>query len=313
MSFRLLSLVVPCYNEESCLRALYASICQILPSLPEGLEVEFRFVDDGSTDGTLSVLKELRAGDPRVHYQSFSRNFGKESALLCGMEAARGDLVAVMDADMQDPPSMLLEMIPYILSGEWECVATRRVDRRGEPVIRSFFARMFYGLMGWLTRVNLEPGARDFRLMTRKYVNALLSMREYNRFSKGLFGWVGFKVKWLPYENKERLSGESKWSFIGLCKYALEGMIGFSTSPLYLSFVLGFLACLFAAIICIKTLVKTLFFGEAVQGYTTILACLTFFSGLQFLLIGVLGLYISKIYMEVKGRPIYLVQESSDE
>ena len=308
---RLLSVVVPCYNEELCVEALHVAVSAVMAPLAERVEVEFRFVDDGSRDGTLAKLRELRGRDGRVHYLSLSRNFGKEAALLAGLESARGDYVVVMDADLQDPPGCLPTMFEALESGGYDCVATRRSTRAGEAWLRSVFARLFYWLMRRLTRVDLMDGARDFRMMNRAFLRSLLSLTEVNRFSKGLFGWVGYRVKWLSFENVERSGGTTKWSFWGLSRYALDGIVAFSTVPLHLSFLAGTLACLLAAALCVKTLIQTIFFNEPVQGYTTLLVSITFFSGIQFLLTGVLGLYLSKIYLEVKRRPVYLVREEA--
>ena len=306
---KLISLVIPCYNEESGLGLLYKTVLEALRPLEGKAQLEFRFVDDGSHDGTLEAIKSLQADDERVHYCSFSRNFGKEAAMLAGMESAKGDYVAIMDADLQDPPERLPEMFDALESGEYDCVATCRSQRDKKTFCLNIFARMFYWLMTKMTDVELKEGARDFRMMNRAYLQSVLSLKETNRFSKGIFVWVGHRVKWLSFDFEERQSGKTKWSFWKLLRYAMEGITSFSTVPLTASFGLGVVTCLFAAVMCVKTIIKTLFFHEPVPGYSTIFVCLTFFSGLQFIMLGVMGLYISKIYKEVKRRPPYVIQE----
>ena len=306
---KLISLVIPCYNEESGLGLLYKTVLEALRPLEGKAQLEFRFVDDGSHDGTLDAIKSLQANDERVHYCSFSRNFGKEAAMLAGMESAKGDYVAVMDADLQDPPERLPEMFDALESGEYDCVAACRSQRDKKTFFLNIFAKAFYWLMTKMTDVELKEGARDFRMMNRAYLQSVLSLKETNRFSKGIFVWVGHRVKWLSFDFEERQSGKTKWSFWKLLRYAMEGITSFSTVPLTASFGLGVVTCLFAAVMCVKTIIKTLFFHEPVPGYTTIFVCLTFFSGLQFIMLGVMGLYISKIYKEVKHRPPYVIQE----
>lgn len=306
---KLISLVIPCYNEESGLGLLYKTVLEALRPLEGKAQLEFRFVDDGSHDGTLDAIKSLQANDERVHYCSFSRNFGKEAAMLAGMESAKGDYVAVMDADLQDPPERLPEMFDALESGEYDCVAACRSQRDKKTFFLNIFAKAFYWLMTKMTDVELKEGARDFRMMNRAYLQSVLSLKETNRFSKGIFVWVGHRVKWLSFDFEERQSGKTKWSFWKLLRYAMEGITSFSTVPLTASFGLGVVTCLFAAVMCVKTIIKTLFFHEPVPGYSTIFVCLTFFSGLQFIMLGVMGLYISKIYKEVKHRPPYVIQE----
>ena len=306
---KLISLVIPCYNEESGVGLLYKTVLEVLCPLKDRAQLEFRFVDDGSHDGTLAAIKLLQAADERVHYCSFSRNFGKEAAMLAGMESAKGDYVVIMDADLQEPPDLIPKMFEMLEGGDCDCVATCRKSRSRKGLFRNSCARLFYWLMSRMTEIELQEGARDFRMMNRTYLQSVLALKESNRFSKGIFVWVGHRVKWLSFDFEERQSGKTKWSFWKLLRYALEGITSFSTVPLTASFGLGVVTCLFAAVLCIKTIIKTLFFHEPVQGYTTIIVCLTFFSGLQFIMLGVMGLYISKIYKEVKRRPPYVIQE----
>ena len=306
---KLISLVIPCYNEESGVGLLYKTVLEALRPLEGKVQLEFRFVDDGSHDGTLDAIRALRVADERVHYCSFSRNFGKEAAMLAGMESAKGDYVVVMDADLQEPPDLIPKMFEMLEEGDCDCVATCRKSRSRKGLFKNACARLFYWLMSRMTEIELKEGARDFRMMNRAYLQSVLSLKESNRFSKGIFVWVGHRVKWLSFDFEERQSGKTKWSFWKLLRYAMEGITSFSTVPLTASFGLGVATCLFAAVMCIKTIIKTLFFHEPVQGYTTIIVCLTFFSGLQFIMLGVMGLYISKIYKEVKRRPPYVIQE----
>ncbi len=263
---KLLSIVVPCYNEEEATPIFYKTVHEIESQLTT-VDLEFVFVDDGSRDGTLSVLRELHAEDERVHYVSFSRNFGKEAGIYAGLEKAKGDYVVIMDVDLQDPPALLPEMVGYLDSGEFECVATRRVDRKGEPPIRSWFARKFYKLMNKISNTDVVDGARDYQMMTRKVVDAILRMGEYNRFSKGIFGWVGFKRKWLEFENVERIAGETKWSFWKLFIYAIDGIMAFSTAPLTLASVFGLIMCITAFIFIVFTIVSKLVFGDPTSGW----------------------------------------------
>ena len=306
---KLISLVIPCYNEEKGIEPLYKAVLEAVRLLNGKAQLEFRFVDDGSHDGTLAAIKSLQANDERIHYCSFSRNFGKEAAMLAGLESAKGDYVVIMDADLQEPPDLIPKMFEMLEEGGCDCVATCRKSRSRKGLFRNIGARLFYWLMSKMTEFELREGARDFRMMNRAYVQSVLSLKESNRFSKGIFVWVGHRVKWLTFDFEERQSGETKWSFGKLCRYALEGITSFSTVPLTASFGLGVVTCVFAAVMCVKTLIKTLFFNEPVPGYTTIFVFLTFFSGLQFIMLGVMGLYISKIYKEVKRRPPYVIQE----
>ena len=274
------------------------------------IDIEYLFVDDGSRDETMRVVKELNARDPRVHYVSFSRNFGKEAAIYAGLENAAGDYVAILDADLQDPPSLLPEMLEAVEKEGYDCVGSRRVTRKGEPPIRSFFARCFYKLMGKISSSEVVDGARDFQLMNRKVVNAILAMGEYNRFSKGIFGWVGFKKKWLEYENVERAAGETKWSFWKLFVYALDGIVAFSTAPLVIASFMGMLFCLIAFIAIIFIIIKTVIFGDPTSGWPSMACIIMMVSGIQLLCIGILGQYLAKTYLETKKRPLYLVEEA---
>lgn len=310
MSKKLLSIIVPCYNEEESLPIFYKTVCDLeQQGQLNSVDLEFVFIDDGSKDGTLQVFRELQAKDERVHYVSFSRNFGKEAGIYSGLEKSTGDYVVIMDADLQDPPAMLPEMLSYIESGEYERVATRRVDRKGEPPIRSWFARKFYRLMNKISSADIVDGARDYQMMTRKVVDAILAMGEYNRFSKGIFGWVGFKSKWLEFENVERVAGETKWSFWKLFIYAIDGIVAFSTAPLIMASVFGVIMCLVAFIFIIVIIVKTLILGDPTSGWPSMVCIILLVSGIQLLCMGVLGQYLAKAYLETKHRPIYLVQE----
>lgn len=306
-----LSLVVPCYNEEEAVPIFYREACKVLETMKlSGTEAaEFVFVDDGSKDRTLSVIRNLASEDIRVHYVSFSRNFGKEAALYAGLQKACGQYTAVMDCDLQDPPSLLPEMSDAVKTGAYDCAATRRVTRKNEPMVRSFFSRLFYKLMKKMTVTAPVDGARDFRLMTKQYKEAVLSLREKNRFSKGLFPWVGFKTKYFAYENIERVAGKTKWSFHKLCIYAIDGMIGFSTKPLTFAAVMGVLSMFIAFALIIFIVVRKLMFGDPVQGWASTVCIIFFLSGVQLFSVGILGLYISKIYTEVKNRPLYIVKE----
>ncbi len=310
---KVISLVVPCYNEEEAAPLFYQAVLPIAEQLAGQMRMEILFVDDGSKDRTLEVIKELRARDDRVRYLSFSRNFGKEAAMYAGLHAATGDYVAIMDVDLQDPPSLLLDMVAGITEEGYDCVATRRVSRKGEPPIRSFFARAFYRLIRRISKADIVDGARDYRLMTRKMVDAILQMQEYNRFSKGIFGWVGFRTKWIEYENVERAAGETKWSFWKLFVYSLDGIAAFSTVPLAISSVIGFIFCLIAFIMILVIILKTLIWGDPVSGWPSLACIIIFVSGVQLFCIGILGQYLSKTYLETKKRPIYIVREDSEE
>ena len=301
---KLISIVVPCYNESEVLPMFYREITKVMSEL-KNYRFELVFVDDGSRDDTLAQLKSMSHSDNRVKYLSFSRNFGKESAMLAGLEHTTGDYVAIMDADCQDPPSLLPEMIPFLNEG-YDCVATRRVSRKGEPPIRSFCARIFYKLINSISKVEMVDGARDYRLMTRQMVDAITSCQEYNRYSKGLWQFVGFKTKWLEYKNVERAAGETKWSFWKLFKYAIEGIVAFSTVPLPLAAFFGILFCLIAFIMIIVIIVKTIAFGDPVSGWPSLACIIIFVSGVQLFFLGIIGEYLAKTYLETKHRPKHL-------
>lgn len=303
----LCSFVVPCFNEQEAIPFYYEEMMKQIPKL-KNLEFEFIFIDDGSKDNTLTEIRKLREQDERVHYVSFSRNFGKEAALYAGLKKAKGDYVVTMDVDLQDPPYLLEEMYKHIQSGEYDCVATRRVTRKGEPPIRSFFARQFYKLINKMSDADIVDGARDYRFMKRNMVDAILSMKEYNRFSKGIFGWVGFQTKWLEFENVERVAGETKWSFWKLFIYAIDGIVAFSTAPLTLASLMGLLFCVIAFIMVIVIIVRALIFGDAVAGWPSLACIITFVGGVQLLGIGIIGIYLDKTYMETKKRPIYITK-----
>lgn len=311
----IISVIVPCYNEDAVLPYFFAQIRKVMDNMftTQNLRFELLFIDDGSRDKTLELLRAFSAEDKRVRYISFSRNFGKEAAMYAGLQNATGDYVAVMDADMQAPPSLLPEMYEALRSGEYDSVATRRVDRKGEPPIRSFFARAFYKLINKISDADIVDGARDFRLMKRVMVDAVVSMGEYNRFSKGIFGWVGFRTKWLPYENVERVAGETKWSFWKLFKYSIQGIIAFSTAPLAISSVLGLIACFVAFVMICAIVVKTLVFGDPVGGWPSTACMILLMGGLQLFCTGILGQYLAKTYLETKRRPIYIIAETEKE
>lgn len=307
----LLSVIVPCYNEQESIPLFYEEFIKNDDYFADKeISVEFLFIDDGSKDKTVEAVKALRSRDLRVHLVSFSRNFGKEAALYAGLQNARGDYVVFMDADLQDPPSLLPEMFAGIEEG-YDSVATRRVTRKGEPPIRSFFARMFYKIMRKISNTEMMDGARDYRLMTRQMVDAILSMSEYNRFTKGIFGWVGFNTKWIAFENVERVAGKTKWNFWKLFAYSLEGITAFSTAPLTISSVMGVIFCLIAFIMIIFIIVRKAIFGDPVDGWPSLVCIILFVSGVQFFCTGILGQYIAKAYMEVKRRPIYIKNEKN--
>ena len=304
-----ISIVVPCYNEEAALPLFYQEVCRVAGEMAP-VEFEFLFVDDGSRDGTLPLLRQLAARDARVRFLSFSRNFGKEAGMLAGLQHAKGDFVALMDADLQDPPALLPELYRAVTEEGYDCAATCRTTRQGEPPIRSFFAKLFYKIINRISDADIVDGARDYRLMRRSVVDAILSLGEYNRFSKGIFGWVGFRTKWVPYENVERAAGETKWSFWKLLLYSLEGIVAFSTAPLAIASVLGALLCFGSAVAIVVVVCKTLLFGDPVGGWPSMMCVLLFFSGVQLFCTGILGQYLAKTYLETKRRPVYLVRET---
>lgn len=303
--------VVPCYNEQENINDIYDEILKN-DEYFKGREIELSilYVDDGSKDGTATAVKELIKKDSRVHLISFSRNFGKESAIYAGLCESKSDYVAIMDADLQDPPSLLPQMFDAVLDEGYDSVATRRVSRKGEPPIRSFFARRFYKLMRKISKTEIMDGARDYRLMTRQMVEAIISVKEYNRFSKGIFGWVGFKTKWLEFENVERRKGETKWSFWALVAYSIEGIMAFSTMPLSVAAFMGIFFCIIAFLALIFVVVRALIFGDPVSGWPSMVSIIIFIGGIQLMCLGIVGKYLSKVYLEVKNRPIYIIKEN---
>jgi len=303
-----ISLVVPCYNEETVIPLFYDEAVKICAQINEQFEIIF--VDDGSRDNTLSILHRLANQDKRVHYISFSRNFGKEAAMLAGLQAAQGEYVVTLDADGQDPLSLIPQMLESVVSGEYDCAATRRVNRIGEPPVRSFFARCLYALMKKITDIEIISGARDFRLMNRKYLATILAIPERNRFSKGIFPWIGFRTKWIEYENIERIAGKTKWSFWKLFVYSLDGIIAFSSKPLAIASVLGILLFLAALLFIIFIIIRKIVWGDPVGGWASTICILLFCSGIQLFTTGIMGQYMAKIYTEVKRRPHYIVREA---
>ena len=301
-------MVVPCYNEQEAIPYFYKEICETFKKIND-VNFEIIFIDDGSKDHTLEIIKEIFNRDNRFKYISFSRNFGKEAALYAGLEEAKGDYIGVMDVDLQDPPSLIGEMYKILKSQKYDCVATRRVNRKNEPPIRSFFAKLFYKIINKISNTEIIDGARDFRIMSRSMVEAILSVKEYNRFSKGIFSWVGFKTKWLEYENKNRVAGDTKWSFWKLFLYSLDGIVAFSTVPLAMSSVIGLIFCLLSFIFIIFIIVRTLIFGDPVSGWPSTICIIFLVGGLQLFCTGILGQYLSKVYLEIKKRPIYIVKE----
>lgn len=306
---KLLSIVVPCYNEEENVKDFYEEVIKNVSFFKENeLDIEFLFIDDGSKDKTTECIKELNSRDKRIRMISFSRNFGKEAAMYAGLEKSKGDYVVIMDVDLQDPPALLPQMYKHIQEG-YDSVATRRVTRKGEPPIRSFFARCFYRLMKHISKTEIMDGARDYRMMTRQMVDAILQMQEYNRFTKGIYGWVGFETKWLEYENVERMKGETKWNFWKLLLYSIEGITAFSTAPLMFASLMGVLFCVLAFAMIVFTIIRKLIFGDPVSGWPSLVCIISLVSGVQLFCLGILGQYLSKTYMEVKKRPIYLIKE----
>lgn len=305
----LLSVIVPCYNEEESVALFYSELMKNDSFFKgKGVDMEVIYIDDGSRDGTVAEVKKLREKDERVHLVSFSRNFGKEAGMLAGLEKAKGDYVVMMDVDLQDPPSLLPEMFGYMEQG-YDSVATRRVSRKGEPPVRSFFARLFYKLMKKISKTEIMDGARDYRLMSRQMVDAILSMKEYNRFTKGIFGWVGYETKWIEFENVERAKGETKWNFWKLLMYSLDGITAFSTAPLMIASLMGVLFCVVAFLLIVFIIVRKMIFGDPVSGWPSLVCIILMTSGVQFFCTGIVGQYLAKTYMEVKRRPIYLVKE----
>jgi len=304
-----ISIIVSCYNEEESIPYFYEEMSKVMNSMKKN-EFELIFVNDGSKDKTLETIKDLAKKDKRVRFISFSRNFGKESAMLAGLDYATGDYVTLMDADLQDPPKLLPDMLKIIEEEQYDCVGTRRVTRKGEPPIRSFFARLFYKIINKMSKIEMVDGARDYRLMTRQMVNSILECREYNRYSKGLWSFVGYKTKWIEFENVNRIAGETKWSFWKLFKYAIEGIVAFTTLPLTIAAFLGICLCVIAFVFIIIIIVKTLIWGDPVEGWPSLACIIIFASGIQLFFMGILGEYLSKTYLETKKRPIYIVKET---
>lgn len=305
----LISILVPCLNEQEAIPIFYNKIVEIRNKMRHQANFEIIFIDDGSIDNTLEIIKSLSQKDNSVKYVSFSRNFGKEAAMFAGLEKAKGDFVSIMDVDLQDPPELLLDMYNGIVQEGYDCVATRRTTRNGESKLRSFCAKKFYSIINKMSKIEIVDGARDYRLMTRQMVDAILSVKEYNRFSKGIFSWVGFKTKWLEYENTERSAGTSSWSFFGLLLYAIDGIISFSTAPLAIASILGVLLCLLALVWICLIIFKTLIWGDPVEGYPSLICMITFLGGVQLFCTGILGQYLAKTYLETKKRPLYVIKE----
>ena len=308
----LLSVIVPCYNKEAAIPFFYEEMKKTEEQFAarfSDVEFEYIFVDDGSKDSTVDVIKKLREEDKRIHFVSFSRNFGKEAALYAGLSKAAGDHVVCMDADLQDPPHLLADMYAAVTQEGYDSAATRRVTRKGEPKIRSFFARMFYRIMNRISDVEFVDGARDYRIMSRKMTDAILKLGENNRFTKGLYSWVGFSTKWIEFENVERVAGETKWSFFGLLRYSFEAILGFSTAPLSFVITLGFIVTAFAFILIIFVVIKTLLYGDPTSGWPSMICIVVFFAGTQLLCTGIVGAYLGKTYLETKNRPIFIARE----
>lgn len=304
----LISVVVPCYNEQEVLPIFYEEISKVIESLKE-VDFELLFIDDGSVDKTLSIIKALSLNDKKVKFISFSRNFGKEAALNAGLNYANGDYVVIMDADMQDPPKFIPDMYKYIK--DYDVVATRRINRRGEKRIRSILSKLWYKIIDKITSIKMVDGERDFRMMRRVVVDSILSLPEYNRYSKGIFNFVGFNIKWLEYKNVKRAKGKTKWSLFGLFKYALEGITSFSATPLIISSLIGLLFCLISVIAIIFIIIRTVMFKDPVAGWPSLVCIILFVSGIQLLCLGIIGRYLSKMYLETKKRPLYIVRETN--
>ena len=312
MANKLLSIIVPCYSEEEALPAFWEEVTKVT-DLMSNIDFEFIFIDDGSKDNTKLILRDMAKADSRVRYVSFSRNFGKEAAMYAGLKYSKGDYVAIMDADLQDPPALLPEMLKAIEEEGYDSVATRRVTRKGEPKIRSWFARRFYQVMRMMCKTEVVDGARDYRLMKRRMVDSILEMGEYNRFFKGILGWVGFNTKWIEFENVERVKGETKWSFWKLFKYSLEGITAFTTAPLALASIIGLLFCIISFLAIIFVIVRQLIWGGSAYGWPSMICIILMLNGIQLFTIGIVGQYLAKTYLEVKKRPIYIVGETEED
>ena len=306
-----ISIIVPCYNEEKAIPLFYKELQKNLKDFPKTVNFEILFVNDGSKDNTLKTIKDLAKKDDQVKYISFSRNFGKEAAIYAGLENATGDYVTLMDADLQDPPSLLKEMYTWVTKEGYDAVGTRRSTRKGEPFIRSIFARLFYKLINKMTSIEMVDGARDYVFMKRPVVDAIISLKEYNRYTKGLFSFVGFNVKWIEYKNIERIAGETKWSFWKLTKYALEAITAFSTTPLVVASVIGLLFCFISFLLILVIIGKTIIFGDPTSGWPSLVCIIFMLSGIQLFFLGIIGQYLAKTYLEVKQRPIYIIKDSN--
>lgn len=307
----LISLIIPCFNEKEMVPIFYKTMIVVMEELNQ-CDVELIFINDGSTDNTLDQMRSLSLADSRVHYLSFSRNFGKEAAMYAGLKHAKGDFVAVMDVDLQDPPNLLPTMYRTLKNSDYDCVGTKRVDRQGEPVIRSFFAKGFYKLINRISDNHIVDGARDYRLMTRQMVDAVLELTEYNRFSKGIFTWVGFETKYMEYSNIERPAGKTSWSFWGLMKYSFDGIVAFSAVPLAIASFIGFIAFVVAILLALFFTIRTLLFGNATSGWTSLIVMILGMGGLQLLCLGILGKYLGQTFLETKKRPIYILKETDE-
>ena len=307
----MISIIVPCYNEEESLPIYYEEMKKIMKKM-NYVKFELIFINDGSSDNTLNILRKLSKEDSRVRYISFSRNFGKEAGILAGLKATKGDFVAMMDVDLQDPPKLLIEMYDEIKNTDYDCIATRSISRNGYSFFRKLFTKWYYKIINKISKTTIIDGARDFRLMTRQMVDAILELEEYNRYSKGIFSWVGFNTKWITFENTERVAGTTKWNFWKLLNYAMESIVGFSTTPLLFSSVIGMLFCLISFIMVIVIIVKTLIFGDSVNGWPSLVCIIFFVSGIQLFCIGIMGQYLAKTYLETKKRPIYIIKETEE-
>lgn len=306
----MISVIVPCYNEEESIPIFYEEINKVIKKMK--IKFELIFINDGSKDKTLSILRELAKKDSKVRYISFSRNFGKEAGILAGLKEAKGDYVAMMDVDMQDPPELLIEMYDTLLNEEYDCVATRSISRNGYSFFRKLFTKWYYKIINKISKTTIVDGARDFRLMKRQMVDAVLSMEEYNRYSKGIFSWVGFDTKWITFENTERVAGTTKWNFFKLFAYSMESIVGFSTVPLLISSVVGLIFFIISFIMILVIIFKTIIFGDPVSGWPSLVCIIFFVSGVQLFCIGIMGQYLSKTYLETKKRPIYIIKETDE-
>ncbi len=312
----LLSVIVPCFNEQEAIPFFYEAISKTASEMKDewsDLDFEFLFIDDGSKDETLKVIESLRLKDRRVRFISFSRNFGKEAALYAGLQHSKGDYAVTMDADMQDPPSLLPDMFRAVTVEGYDSAATRRVTRRGEPVVRSFFARQFYRLINRMSSADIVDGARDYRIMTRRMIDAIVDMQEYNRFTKGIYGWIGFNTKWIEFENVERVAGETKWSFWKLFGYAMEGIIGFSTIPLSMATWVGIFMSIVSFLGILFIIIKKLVFGDPTSGWSSMVCIILLVAGIQLFCMGIIGQYLAKTYLETKRRPIYIAKRTSED